>query len=82
MSKNKISIFPNPCNGLFLINSDIKITNIEIFNSLGDKVYTSQENSEKYKLILSNQAKGLYFYNLKEDSWYFTDRKNCYRMIK
>ena len=57
----EISILPNPSSGFFVINSLEKISSIEITNLLGEKIYSSQINSEKAEIDLSKQPKGIYF---------------------
>lgn len=59
-------IYPNPNNGVFTIQSSNHSTsligkNVEIVNVLGEKVYLSSINSNKSKIDLCNQAKGIYF---------------------
>lgn len=57
----KISIYPNPSNGIFHL--DGKYNSIEIFNSIGQKVLLV---AEKTKTIdLSNFEKGVYFAKFK-----------------
>lgn len=58
-----VSIFPNPSNGVFQITSDeSQITNLEIVNILGEKVYASTKAQVANSTIdISNQPKGVYF---------------------
>ena len=62
-----ISAYPNPSNGNFTINSSEKIAQIEIINVLGEKVYSSQINSEKKDINLSPQPKGVYFVKVQSE---------------
>jgi len=81
--KNKISVsvFPNPSTGIFRITSDeLRITNIEIINVMGEKVYeqaisnkgTPNSNSPNglslISINLSSQPKGIYFYTLRSEN--------------
>lgn len=60
-SQNQISIFPNPSNGLFTIQSSDRISNIEISNLIGEKIYFSQINLDKTEIDLSKEPTGIYF---------------------
>jgi len=66
--ENQLSIFPNPSNGMFSINQHAnfnKPQTIEIYNLLGDKIYTSTANKTKINNInLSDAPKGIYFVKL------------------
>ena len=68
--KNHIKIFPNPSGGKFTIQSLKKCEKIEIFNVFGFLVYSSQINSDRFDIDLSNESKGIYFCNL------FSSEKN------
>jgi len=68
---NAITVFPNPANGKFTVNSKIKISKIEVINVQGKKVYTSQINTAQSileglstEIDLSNESKGIYFVNI------------------
>ncbi len=57
-------IYPNPSNGIFTVESGAMISNIEIINVLGEKIYSSKVNSEKTVIDLNSQPKGIYFYKI------------------
>ena len=59
-----VNIFPNPNNGSFSILSDSTILKIDIRNLLGENIYSSQINSNKLELNLSDRPKGIYFIKL------------------
>lgn len=62
---NKILIGPNPSNGIFIIKSEKeKINNVEAYNVLGEKIYSSQINSDKAEINLGKQSRGIYFYQI------------------
>ena len=67
--KNTISIYPNPSKGVFKIQSNEKINLVEVYNTLGELIHYSQNNSE---IDLSNQVKGVYFLKVYYDSFVFT----------
>jgi hypothetical protein len=55
-----LTVYPNPFNGIINISSDNKIE-VEIFNILGSKIYTSVIENGKTEIDLSVQSKGIYF---------------------
>jgi len=55
------SIFPNPSSGIFSIRSLEMISEIKIENVLGEKIYSSQINSNKSEIDLAKQPQGIYF---------------------
>ncbi|MEI6752952.1 MAG: T9SS type A sorting domain-containing protein [Paludibacter sp.] len=60
-ANNNISVYPNPSNGKFIISSpENSINAIEIFNLLGDKVYSNTNQPAKSEIDLSTAAKGVY----------------------
>ncbi|MBI4931003.1 MAG: T9SS type A sorting domain-containing protein [Bacteroidetes bacterium] len=56
-----IFISPNPSNGIFTIQSPNKISNIEISNLIGEKIYSSKVNSSQTEIDLTKQPQGIYF---------------------
>ena len=59
---SEITVYPNPGNGIFtIIANNVKKSQIEVFNIIGEKVYYSPINSEKSECDLSTQTKGIYF---------------------
>ncbi len=70
-----LSIYPNPSNGLFNIELDVKTNeflNIEINNALGIKLLTQQKLLNSGKNIIEinpgNVSKGLYFIKLQTEN--------------
>jgi hypothetical protein len=67
-SNSSFSIFPNPNKGKFTIqvtNSELPITNMEVFNLLGEQVYSQFLISHSsFPIDLSSQPKGVYFVKL------------------
>lgn len=62
--KANIKIFPNPSNGVFTLDFDFYQAEIEIYNLNGTKVYHSKNNSRQSKIDLSDQPRGIYFYQV------------------
>jgi hypothetical protein len=58
-SKENISIYPNPSNGIFHVNN-ISSNNFdaEIFNAMGEKIYQAKNQNQ---IDLSSQSDGIYF---------------------
>lgn len=62
---NKISVFPNPSNGVFKVqNAGFNADIAEIYNTMGEKVYTKTLNSDSETLNLSHLPNGIYFLQL------------------
>ncbi len=64
-----VDIYPNPTSGSVNIRSDMVISEIEIINVLGEKVFasrTTEAQPEKgFSIDLSSQAKGIYLIQVK-----------------
>jgi hypothetical protein len=59
--KSNISIYPNPSNGVFVIELDIDTKyDVNIYNVLGQTVYTTSTNSMITQVDLSSLDKGVY----------------------
>ena len=57
---NDILIFPNPTNNILNISSLSKIMYLEIYNSLGQKVFERSLSSSKVKIDISNFSNDFY----------------------
>ena len=66
-SQNQISISPNPSTGIFIIQSSNKISNIEISNLIGEKIYSSVLYSNKSEIDLTKQPQGIYFIKINSE---------------
>jgi hypothetical protein len=60
---NKINIYPNPNNGVFYLKSEILISQVEILNILGEKIWTHYNPYHQYlnEIALTNLPAGTYF---------------------
>lgn len=57
-------IFPNPSNnGIFAVSDELENTEVEIYNILGDKVYSNKQF--QHTIDLSDKAKGVYIIQFK-----------------
>jgi len=74
-------VYPNPSIGIFsfqISNNEYRITNIEVYDVLGKKVFSSNFplSTTHYSINLSNQPNGIYFYwVLKENGELMGDGK-------
>ena len=67
-----LSVYPNPTNGSFIVNSSEKINEINIFNSLGECVHKEKPNSQNVNLQVDKT--GIYFVSIKTVTGVFTKR--------
>jgi len=68
------SIYPNPSNGMFMLNSKITNGEISICNILGEIVFSSKINSAETTIDLSDAAVGVYFVSVKTEKGSFTEK--------
>src|SRR5690606_31770862 len=54
---SKVTVYPNPTTGIFNVESDLDIKQMEVYNSLGQKVLTTSNRH----INLQTAANGLYF---------------------
>ena len=59
-----IGIYPNPSAGSLCFNGVNNDSVLQVYNVLGEMVYTSITNSSNYWINLNNRAKGVYFYRV------------------
>jgi hypothetical protein len=71
---NKISIYPNPTNGLLNIKSKSVIEQIEVFDMLGRQISSQKYDTFDVELNLSEFKDGIYFIKINSGST-FTTRK-------
>lgn len=63
-----LNIFPNPATDMVTIKSSTGMTSIDIFNYIGQKIYTNSSLSVKeYKLNVSDFQPGVYFFRIKTE---------------
>lgn len=56
-----IAVYPNPSNGIFIVESKNKIQDIQVTDVLGNVIYQSTISNLQSVINLSNQPKGIYF---------------------
>ena len=68
---NQISISPNPSSGIFTIEFESshleKFTSLEVYNSLGEKVFESVISNHQSVIDLRSKSKGIYFVKVISD---------------
>ena len=70
-SNGQITVYPNPNNGQFTIESSISGASVvEIYNLLGEKVFTRNLSTTKgtNQINVSNQPNGVYLYRVISES--------------
>lgn len=68
-----VKIYPNPSDGNFFINNSNKEYSVEIYNSIGQKVY-ERKNTNSTTLAVTQLNKGVYFVKITDDSKSTTKR--------
>ncbi|MBI3510209.1 MAG: T9SS type A sorting domain-containing protein [Bacteroidetes bacterium] len=72
--KNIPFVYPNPSNGIFIIQSPSTIDRVEVMNDLGEMIYSSESNSQSVNVNLSSQAAGIYFVKILSGEKIFTEK--------
>ena len=70
--ENKIFIYPNPAKNQFNLDSTIDINKIEIFNTLGEKVFETKSISKN--IIFGTIPSGAYFVKIISDTFEVTKK--------
>ena len=72
----QVSVYPNPSNGNFSISvANFENTSVEVYNSLGEKIYTKTLNSNTENINIEKFYAGVYFMHVKQNGVY-TYRNN------
>jgi hypothetical protein len=58
---NTFSVFPNPTSGAFVLVSELKQFQIEIYNVMGEKVFSKIQQHTTSTIDLSSYPSGIYF---------------------
>jgi hypothetical protein len=78
-AKTAISIFPNPSSGKFTIEhtenaNEHSMMSLEIYNSVGEKIFQTEISEIKSEIDLSDQPNGIYFVSIKTEKELFTEK--------
>jgi hypothetical protein len=76
INQNKISIAPNPSSSIIEIQSEAVISQINIYSTQGNIVYSEQQNSKQSSISISELNEGLYIVQIK-----FVDGKTTNKKI-
>ncbi|MBI1780119.1 MAG: T9SS type A sorting domain-containing protein [Sphingobacteriales bacterium] len=68
INESHTKVFPNPGKGIFNFTSAIKITDVEVTNLYGQRVYTTIADGMQITIDLTAQPKGVYIYTLRNKS--------------
>jgi hypothetical protein len=71
---NKISVYPNPTNGILFLSNIPSGSDIVIYNILGDVVWSSKENQSSSQMDLSNLNPGVYTLMIENDQQRITEK--------
>jgi len=69
------SVFPNPTSGSFVITSPENQSQLEIYNTLGKKVYSTIILKTKNEIDISSQPVGVYFLRIVNQNGSITEKK-------
>ena len=65
----QITVYPNPNNGQFTIQSSLNaVSTVEVYNVLGEKVFSGNLNAGNNTINMSNQSTGIYLYRVMSES--------------
>ena len=64
VSKNQVSVYPNPVENILHINATEKVDSISIFNVLGQKISNVMIGENKKHIDVSSLAAGVYMVNI------------------
>ena len=72
---NSLLIYPNPSTGKFAIELDNQISEIKVFDVLGNELVDQKPNAFKTDVDLSNQAKGIYLVKIYDQTRHVVNRR-------
>lgn len=64
----KLSIYPNPSNGIYNVSSEAKIQEYFIYSSVGKLIKSKKLNTQNFKLNLEEFASGIYYIKLETNN--------------
>lgn len=79
LNKEQVTVFPNPTSEIVNIRYDGEISSVEIFNSVGELVFTSNKiNSTTYQINIEDWTKGVYHINVRTQKGEFQQKLSVY----
>lgn len=80
VSPNAIKVYPNPASGFVTVDGgSLLVERVEMFNIIGELVYSEEPKQLKTNLNISGLAEGLYFLKIKTGNSYVTKRLDVYK---
>ena len=71
----QVAVFPNPTQGVLNINSAVPMSQVTVYNSLGQNVATYEaNNTQNYSVDTNGIANGLYVIELTTPSGVVTEK--------
>jgi uncharacterized delta-60 repeat protein len=67
-TSGSIIVYPNPSSGRFYFNSAKNGSGIEIYNLIGQKIFSSVVTSDNYSINIAGQENGVYFYKVSDQN--------------
>ncbi len=68
-SSTDVKVYPNPSSGLFNVQISNSYNNqIEVYNMLGERVYSAKQVSKNTSIDLSGKSSGVYFYRVSNET--------------
>ena len=75
--RNAIKIHPNPVKNLLYVDASNtnNVVSIEVFNVLGERIYSTSENIvKKHTINFQHQSSGIYYVKISSDNESFTEK--------
>ncbi|HXB11943.1 MAG TPA: T9SS type A sorting domain-containing protein, partial [Bacteroidia bacterium] len=68
-TSSDVKVYPNPSNGIFTVQIANNYNNqTEVYNMLGEKVYSAKQTAKNTLIDLSGKSKGVYFYSVSTET--------------
>lgn len=66
----ELSLYPNPTTGIVyvLLNDNLQNTDLQVYNSIGELLFTRQINDKIFSLDLNDRVNGTYFISIIKDN--------------
>jgi hypothetical protein len=65
MANTGLKLFPNPVNSVFSVSADNEITQLDIYNAIGVRVYSGTPNTQEVEISAENFSAGIYYAKIK-----------------
>ncbi|MCC6252289.1 MAG: T9SS type A sorting domain-containing protein [Bacteroidia bacterium] len=69
LSASQLSLYPNPANGLFNLNANEQINNVEIMDITGKLVFSNNYNSKTVAINTTDFSKGVYIVRVRTNTY-------------